>query len=80
MAELERASSSVEVDPGELERTEERLFALRDMARKHHTEVDALPALLERMEAELAAVDQGTDRIAALARAEAPLPDKGSSS
>ena len=75
VAELERASSSVEVDPGELERTEERLFALRDMARKHHTEVDALPALLESKEAELAAVDQGTDRIAALARAEAEARD-----
>ncbi len=45
---LEQALAEADFDPRELERIEERLFALRGAARKHQTSVDALAALAER--------------------------------
>src|SRR3546814_2655844 len=45
--ELQTAASAVELDGGGLEQVEERLFALREVARKHSVAVDALPQLLE---------------------------------
>ena len=79
---LEEARSALEValratayDPRVLEKTEERLFALRAAARKHSTTVDALEALRAKMTASLADLDQGEDRLVkldqALAEAEA---------
>ncbi|HWJ75002.1 MAG TPA: DNA repair protein RecN [Kaistia sp.] len=53
-------------DPKELERTEERLFALRAAARKHDVPVEGLAGLRIRMEADLAALDSGEERLAAL--------------
>jgi DNA repair protein RecN (Recombination protein N) len=73
MEALEAASQSVEAalracdfDPRELERCEERLFALRGMARKYATSVDALPALAETYAAELADLGEARKRVAAL--------------
>lgn len=63
---LEAALVAVAFDPRALERTEERLFALRAAARKHQVAVDALPALAERMAGELAEIDAGEERLAAL--------------
>ena len=42
---LERATADLEMDPQALELAEERLFALRALARKHHVEVDALEVI-----------------------------------
>ncbi len=44
---VEAALGACDFDPRELERSEERLFALRGMARKYGVAVDALPALAE---------------------------------
>jgi DNA repair protein RecN (Recombination protein N) len=66
---LERLAAEAGPDPQGLERTEERLFALRAMARKHHTTVAALPALLATLRERLAALDAGEERIAGLAAA-----------
>ena len=66
---IEAALSSTDFAPAELEQAEERLFALRALARKHMVSVDALPALLQRLVAELAELDQGESRVAALAAA-----------
>ena len=55
-----------EADPRELERTEERLFALRAAARKHNIPVVELPALLASLRARLAALETGTAEIARL--------------
>jgi DNA repair protein RecN (Recombination protein N) len=79
MEALEAATQSVEAalqacdfDPRELERCEERLFALRGMARKHATTVEMLPALAEKYAAELADLGESRKRVAALeARARA---------
>jgi DNA repair protein RecN (Recombination protein N) len=66
---IETALSSTDFAPAELEQAEERLFALRALARKHMVSVDGLPALLQRLAAELAGLDQGESRVAALAAA-----------
>ena len=63
---LERSLREADFDPRDLERTEERLFALRAAARKHDCPCDALPALHARMAADLSALDHGEERLAAL--------------
>ena len=73
-AVLEAALRRVDADGDSLERVEERLFALRDAARKHRVGVDALPALLEETRTLLLRLDAGAgdleeaDRRAAAAR------------
>ncbi|MGE0230165.1 MAG: DNA repair protein RecN [Flavobacteriaceae bacterium] len=61
---IERALAEGAFDQAEMDRIEERLFALRALARKHQVQVDDLPALRERMEGELAAIDAGAERLA----------------
>jgi DNA repair protein RecN (Recombination protein N) len=63
---LGRLAEEAEADPRELERAEERLFALRAAARKHNIPVVELPALLARLRGRLAALDTGTAEIARL--------------
>jgi len=70
-AQLEQALRDLELDPGTLERTETRLFALKDMARKHRVAVDELPALLTRTEEEIARIDASVDALDRLGREEA---------
>ena len=53
-------------DPRELERVEERLFALRAAGRKYGCAVDDLPAKAQALLADLAALDAGEARLAAL--------------
>lgn len=55
----EQALRMSEYDPKLLERSEERLFALRAAARKFSTSVEKLPALAERMAQDLADLDAG---------------------
>jgi DNA repair protein RecN (Recombination protein N) len=68
-AKIEEALALSAFEPQELERAEERLFALRALARKHRVAVDDLPALIDRLEAELAALDTSEARGAELAKA-----------
>ena len=63
---LSRLAMEAEADPRELERAEERLFALRAAARKHGVPVVELPSLLARLRARLAALETGTAEIARL--------------
>jgi DNA repair protein RecN (Recombination protein N) len=65
---LEQALRVAEYDPRELERIEERLFALRAAARKYNVPVDELDALARRYEADLALIDAGAERLAVLER------------
>ena len=69
-AALEAALHAADFDPKELERIEERLFALRAAARKHNVLVDALPALAEKISADLAEIESGEERLGALEAAE----------
>ena len=54
---LAAAARDLETDGGRLEETEERLFALRAAARRYGTSVDELGGVRERLEGELAAID-----------------------
>ena len=63
---LERALAIADHDPRELERIEERLFALRAAGRKYNAPVDQLNALAARYAADLALIDAGAERLAAL--------------
>jgi len=71
--DLGQVMDGLGADPGELEAVEERLFAIRGLARKHQVAPDALAALAEEMRARLRALDDGAAEIGRLeaARAEA---------
>lgn len=70
-AGFEQALRATDYDPAELERVEERLFAIRAAARKFSVQPDELAALAARMAADLADLDAGEDRLGELARAAA---------
>ncbi len=63
---LEAALAAADHDPRELERIEERLFTLRAAARKYGVPVDGLNALAARYAADLALIDAGAEKLAAL--------------
>jgi DNA repair protein RecN (Recombination protein N) len=64
--EMDAFLSRLELDPNVLERKEERLFALRAAARKYNVPVDELAVLARRYEGDLALIDAGAERLAAL--------------
>src|SRR5579872_1773143 len=66
---VEDALRTAEFDPKDLERAEERLFALRAASRKYSVPVDNLAALAEGYAVSLAALDAGEARLAALEKA-----------
>ncbi len=61
-----RALEALAFDVSELERVEERLFAIRALARKHNVLPDALSDLTETLSAKLAALDGGAAELADL--------------
>lgn len=63
---LEDALRATEFDPGLLEQTEERLFALRAAGRKFSVAVEDLPALCAQMSQDLSDLDAGEEKLAAL--------------
>ena len=63
---IARAADALSFDPARLDAIEARLFDIRALARKHRVEPDALAALGERMQSQLAAIEQGGERIAEL--------------
>ncbi|OWV41145.1 DNA repair protein RecN [Mameliella alba] len=76
MAELDEAATGVadclealEFNPLELEEAEERLFAIRGLARKHQVMPDDLPGLAADLSEKLAALDAGEARIGDLRKA-----------
>jgi DNA repair protein RecN (Recombination protein N) len=67
---VEEALRRTEFDPRELERVEERLFALRAASRKFSVPVAGLPALAARMIADLVDLDQGEEKLKRLGQRE----------
>ena len=63
---VESALVACDFDPRELERCEERLFALRGMSRKYATPVDGLATLAQTYADELADLGAGEERVVAL--------------
>jgi DNA repair protein RecN (Recombination protein N) len=70
VAQLEAAARGIDRDQASLDGIEERLFALRALARKHGVAADALPELRGAIAQRIAVLDDGGDRLAALARRE----------
>lgn len=58
-AEIEAAGDALSEGGSDLEGTEERLFALRGLARKHRTDVEGLVALRAEISEKLSALDDG---------------------
>ena len=70
LTELDRISSDLPLEPQALEQVEERLFALRACARKHHVDVDGLTALQADIKQRLSLLSAGGDDLIRLAKAE----------
>ncbi len=68
---IEACIAGLEFHPGALEAVEERLFALRGLARKHGVLADDLGGFAEELRARLAVLDNGAQALVGLARAEA---------
>ncbi len=60
---LSAALVAADFDPAELERIEERLFALRAASRKYSTPVDGLAALAAKFASDVALIDAGAERL-----------------
>ncbi|HEX3065775.1 MAG TPA: DNA repair protein RecN [Candidatus Polarisedimenticolia bacterium] len=69
--QLDRLARDLDADPRRLEKIEDRLYALRDLARKHNVPVDDLAALRDRIEAQLTRLDDRSGSLARLTKAEA---------
>ncbi|WP_375414909.1 DNA repair protein RecN [uncultured Bradyrhizobium sp.] len=63
---LAAALAAADFDPAQLERTEERLFALRAASRKYSTPVDGLAALASKYAADVALIDAGAEQLKVL--------------
>jgi DNA repair protein RecN (Recombination protein N) len=68
-AGVEAAVRGLDFNPAELEAVEERLFAIRALARKHGVLPDDLGGFAERLRGRLAALDSGAKNLAQLGRA-----------
>jgi len=69
--ELDIAAGRVDLDPRHLEQVEERLFAMRALARKHNVDVVNLVELYAQLSKQLEGIEDGGQRLEELARAEA---------
>jgi len=68
LAGVEACLSGLDFNPADLEALEERLFAIRALARKHGVAPDDLGGFAEGLRARLAALDGGAKNLTALAR------------
>ncbi|MEO1919832.1 MAG: hypothetical protein ABGW81_09065 [Paracoccaceae bacterium] len=63
---IEDALTAMYFNPSDLEHLEERLFAIRALARKHNVQSDELPELTETFRTRLLDIDTGADHILVL--------------
>lgn len=69
VAELERVGRDLDSEPGRLQIVDDRLFAIRDLARKHRVDADRLPELLEDFRTRLDALETQDAELSRLAAA-----------
>lgn len=67
---MERASSDITYNTDEQENIDSRLFALKDLARKHGVSIDDLEQTLKEFKHQLATIEQGEDNINLLRKEE----------
>ncbi|KPU84350.1 DNA recombination protein RecN [Marinosulfonomonas sp. PRT-SC04] len=63
---IEAALATLSFNPSDLEQSEERLFAIRALARKHEVQPDDLGAFADSLRAKITALDQGAGDVAEL--------------
>ena len=68
-SDVENCLEALRFNPHELENIEERLFAIRGLARKHNVLADDLSAFAEGLRAKLVALDRGAGDLVALTKA-----------
>lgn len=68
--EIEAASNEVSLNQNELDAVEERLFALKALARKHNTTIEELPLVWQQMEENLRNLELSEDDIENLRKLE----------
>ncbi len=66
--EIEHHIDSFTLDPRRLQQVEERLSAIYDLARKHRIQPDELPALIDKLSAELDQLQGGDAKLDQLAK------------
>jgi len=64
--QIETASSDITLNQNEIDKIETRLFTLRDLAKKHQTEIDLLPEKLIELTKQLQSLQYGEADIAEL--------------
>lgn len=65
-ADLSRRLDALEADPARLDEVESRLNRIQQLARRHRVPEDEVPAIAERLQQELRALDSGAESLAAL--------------
>lgn len=65
-AEIENALNEIDVNQNEANNIEERLFTLKDLARKHHVAPEDLPAIRKELETKLQTLEKGADDLQSL--------------
>ena len=68
--EIEASSNEISLNQNELDAVEERLFALKALARKHNTTIEELPQVWQQMEENLRNLELGEDDIENLRKLE----------
>ena len=66
VCEIEKASEDICLSKNEIDALEERLFALKDLARKHGCGIDDLPHILEEISTKLKFIEKNNDDIIVL--------------
>ncbi len=68
--EIDGALNEIDVNQNDADALEERLFMLKDLARKHHVTVDELPQVWQQMEDKIAHLEHGRDDLEVLRKNE----------
>lgn len=71
--QIEDVSSALNYNQNEADNIEQRLFALRAVARKHGTDIDGLPQKLQEMQQQLSSIELGEDGLLKLKQEEDSL-------
>ncbi len=76
LGQIEMLASEQNGDPYELERVAERLFLLKDLARKHDCDPNTLPEIQARLEDQLGAIEQADETLQRLSLEVADLKQR----
>jgi DNA repair protein RecN (Recombination protein N) len=67
---IENASSDIAINSNEQENIDNRIFALKDLARKHSVDVESLPEALEAFKQQLSTIEMGEEGLSLLRQEE----------